>query len=164
MYKVNIAGASYAIALNEPKIEVDGDHWEWDLEKVDDQLFHLTKDSKSYLVELIGIDYQEKKVVLKINGEQFEAEVKDKYDQLLEKLGMNHTRHSSHLEVKAPMPGKILDILVSQGQTVKKGDQLLVLEAMKMENIIRAGSDGTVVSIFVSKGMNVEKNQVLIQF
>jgi glutaconyl-CoA/methylmalonyl-CoA decarboxylase subunit gamma len=63
--------------------------------------------------------------------------------------------------VKAPMPGTILDIKVSQGQSVKKGDVLFILEAMKMENEIMAGQDGTVVSVTVSKGSSVNTDDTL---
>ena len=63
--------------------------------------------------------------------------------------------------VKAPMPGKILDVKVSQGQNVKRGDVLMVLEAMKMENEIVAPEDGTVASVQVSSGSVVETGDVL---
>lgn len=65
------------------------------------------------------------------------------------------------VKVSAPMPGKILGVKVSTGQAVKKGDVLLVLEAMKMENEIVAPSDGTVASVNVAAGQNVESGEVL---
>ena len=64
--------------------------------------------------------------------------------------------------VNAPMPGTILDIKVTQGQSVKKGDTVCVLEAMKMENDIPAPADGVVASINVQKGASVTANDVLI--
>ena len=66
-------------------------------------------------------------------------------------------------DLKAPMPGLVLDILVSEGQTIQKGDNLLVLEAMKMENNLKATNDAVVKKIKVSKGDKVEKNTVLIE-
>ncbi len=65
-------------------------------------------------------------------------------------------------KVTAPMPGTVLDIKVSQGQAVKKGDVICVLEAMKMENDIPAPCDGTVASINVQKGASVGANDVLV--
>ena len=65
-------------------------------------------------------------------------------------------------EVLAPMPGKILEVKVKVGDTVKEDDELLILEAMKMENPIYAPENGTVKEISVSKGQNVETDQVLV--
>lgn len=64
--------------------------------------------------------------------------------------------------VKAPMPGTILDIKVTNGQAVKKGDVLFILEAMKMENEIMSGVDGTVKDISVSKGDSVNTGDLLL--
>ena len=65
------------------------------------------------------------------------------------------------VKVNAPMPGKILSVKVSAGQAVKKGDVLLILEAMKMENEVVAPQDGTVASVNVSAGDSVEAGAVL---
>jgi biotin carboxyl carrier protein len=62
------------------------------------------------------------------------------------------------------MPGKVLDILITKGQAVAKGDGLLILEAMKMENLLKAEQDGTIKSVNVSVGEAVEKNNILIDF
>ena len=62
------------------------------------------------------------------------------------------------------MPGMIIDLRVKAGDQVKAGDPLLVLEAMKMENIIKAPGEGTVKQVKIKKGDTVEKNQVLIEF
>ena len=65
-------------------------------------------------------------------------------------------------DVKAPMPGLILDVLVEEGQEVKKGDHLLILEAMKMENVIKSPSDGLVTGLHAIKGDSVEKGKILL--
>ena len=67
-------------------------------------------------------------------------------------------------EIKAPMPGLILDINVEIGQEVKEDDPLLILEAMKMENALTSPRDGVIKSISVTKGDAVDKNQLLIEF
>ena len=67
-------------------------------------------------------------------------------------------------ELLTKMPGKIVKINVEEGQTVKKGETLIILEAMKMENIITSPRDGIIKSISVKKGDAVEKNQLLIEF
>ena len=65
-------------------------------------------------------------------------------------------------KVTAPMPGTILDVKAAQGAAVKKGDVLLILEAMKMENEIVAPQDGTVAQVLVSKGASVNSGDVLV--
>jgi biotin carboxyl carrier protein len=60
------------------------------------------------------------------------------------------------------MPGLVLNVMVEEGQKIKKGDAILVLEAMKMENILKATSEGEVKKILVKKGDKIEKNQVLV--
>ena len=79
-------------------------------------------------------------------------------------MGMNSTGAGSLKEIKAPMPGLILDLKVAPGDVVKKGDVVLILEAMKMENSIKSPGDGLVKAVNVSLKQSVEKNQVLTQF
>ena len=66
------------------------------------------------------------------------------------------------LQVKSPLPGSVIKVLVSEGQAVKKGDTLLTLESMKMENAIMAEQDGTVKQIAVTPGQNVMQDDLLI--
>ena len=66
------------------------------------------------------------------------------------------------IQVKSPLPGSVIKVLVSEGQAVKKGDTLLTLESMKMENAIMAEADGTVKQIAVSAGQNVMQDDLLI--
>jgi biotin carboxyl carrier protein len=79
-------------------------------------------------------------------------------------MGMNSSVSGILKEIKAPMPGLILDLKVAPGDLVKKGDVVLILEAMKMENSIKSPGDGIVKAVNVSLKQSVEKNQVLIQF
>jgi biotin carboxyl carrier protein len=90
--------------------------------------------------------------------------MQDKFDLLLEKMGMNASASGKVNNIKAPMPGLIIDLRVKDGDLVKAGDPLLILEAMKMENIIKSPGEGVVKSVKVKKGAGVEKGQVLIEF
>ena len=135
MYKTKTNNTSHSVVIAHDHIEVDGKRWKWDLVKISEDQFHLIHNHVSYLIQFEKGDPDGKQVHLKLNGIPLEVEVLDKYDILLEKLGMNQISQNSHLEVKAPMPGKILEVTVKPGQAVQKGDQLLVLEAMKMENM-----------------------------
>jgi len=69
---------------------------------------------------------------------------------------------ASGVQVKSPLPGSVIKVLVSEGQAVKKGDTLLTLESMKMENAIMAEQDGTVKQIAVTPGQNVMQDDLLI--
>ncbi len=164
MLQVHINERSYSIELNDQEVNLSNERWKLDLINPGNRVYHLLKDSKSYLIELLDFNLAQKTVQLRINGVVLNAQIRDRYDLLLEKLGMEQTGEPDHQEIVAPMPGLILDILVEPGQKVAKGDKLLVLEAMKMENVIKSAGEGIVSSIDVQRGMNVEKNQVLIQF
>ncbi|WP_146088847.1 biotin/lipoyl-containing protein [Neolewinella xylanilytica] len=87
----------------------------------------------------------------------------DNYDLLVERLGLSVNVEAATNEVTAPMPGLILEVLVEVGQEVTGGTPLLVLEAMKMENVLKADGEGTVKAIRVSKGDAVDKRQLLIE-
>lgn len=143
---------------------IDGNSFSWDVIEVKDGSFHIIKNNKSYSVEVIKSDPKEKSFTILVNGNKYQLNVKDKFDELLKSLGMDNLNASKVNEIKAPMPGLVLDIRVSEGDEVKKGDPILVLEAMKMENIIKSPTDGTIKKINVKKGVAVEKNQVLINF
>jgi biotin carboxyl carrier protein len=90
--------------------------------------------------------------------------LKDRFDQLLEQMGMSAAATTKVNDIKAPMPGLIVGINVQSGDVVKKGDAVLILEAMKMENLIKAAGEGTIRTVRVNKGDRVEKNQILIEF
>lgn len=127
-------------------------------------VFHIIKDGVSYNAEVTGADFTRKCFIVKVNGKPLEVRVQDKFDLLLLQLGLGQANGTQPKDLKAPMPGLILDIKVAEGQAVLKGDAVLILEAMKMENVIKAAADGTVKAVKVKKGDNVEKNQVLVVF
>lgn len=144
--------------------ELNGKTIKVDFIKVRDDVYHMIKDNKSYSVEVVKYIPEDKKLILKVNNTSYTLDVKDKYDDLLHSLGLDSLASKKVNDVKAPMPGMVLNVLVTEGQEVKKGDPLIVLEAMKMENILKSPSDGTVKKIAVNKGIAVEKNQLLVQF
>lgn len=135
-----------------------------DVMKINAYQYHILYNNKSYTVEVVKMNAEEKTLVLKVNASKFTLQLKDKYDALLHSLGLDNLSAKKVNEVKAPMPGMVLKVLVNEGDEIKKGDALLVLEAMKMENIIKSPTDGTIKKIAAIKGVAVEKNQLLIQF
>lgn len=165
MYKATVNnGNNYQISYAEKEIKVNEALFDWDIRHVSGNHYHIIREGRSYRLEVVSILQAEKKFIFKINGQKQEVQLKDRYDLLLEKLGMADLAAQKINQVKAPMPGLIFDIKVSEGSEVKKGDPIMVLEAMKMENILKSPGDGVVKSITVKKGDSVEKNQVLVHF
>ncbi len=135
-----------------------------DLAQLSSAEWHLLRQNQSYNIRLISIDHDTKTAVVRVNGSNYTVLLKDETDLLLESMGMTAKSGTKADVFKAPMPGLILAIKVNIGDTVQKGDALLILEAMKMENVLTAPHDGTVKSIEVTQGSAVEKNAVLIKF
>ena len=98
-----------------------------------------------------------------MQGDIFNLEIKDPLDQMLDKMGFGVNAEKQIKEIKAPMPGLVLEISVTNGQEVAAGDKMLILEAMKMENSINIPSNATIKKILVKKGQAVDKGQVLIE-
>jgi len=136
----------------------------WDMVRLSDRTFHILHGSRSYNAELLELDRATKTVSLTINGHRYTVQLKDRFDQLLERMGMANAANAKVGDLKAPMPGLIVGISVQPGDTVAKGDSLLILEAMKMENNLKASAGGTVKTIRTTKGDRVEKGQVLLEF
>lgn len=144
--------------------QLNGKDFVFDMIENNSTSFHILKDNKSYNAEIVNHNAAEKTLQIKVNQTIYNVSVKDKYDELLHQLGLDKAMTSKLTNIKAPMPGLVLNILVADGAEVKKGDALIVLEAMKMENILKAPADAKVKAVAVKKGMAVEKNQVLIEF
>jgi acetyl/propionyl-CoA carboxylase alpha subunit len=145
-------------------VTLNNEPFAWDIADLGNGRFHILYQGRSFNAEVVEADYSAKNIVLKLNGQRVELQAKDRFDLLLERLGMANAATAKVNELKAPMPGLIVDIRVQPGQVVQKGDPLLVLEAMKMENILKAPADGTVSGLKVTLRDNVQKGQVLVQF
>ena len=124
----------------------------------------ISRDGKKHVARLLAIDSENNTITIKIDGDRFEVKLTDEYDVLLQSLGMDAASTKKVNELKAPMPGVVVDIIVGIGDVVVKDDPLVVLEAMKMENMLKSPSDGVISSINIKKGDTVEKNRVLVNF
>jgi biotin carboxyl carrier protein len=143
---------------------LNGAETSWDIIALNDHSFHVIRNNKSYNAVLVNFDREEKTMTIKVNGTEYELSIRDKFDLLLQKMGISATASSAVQNIKAPMPGLIISISVNVGDEVKKGDALLILEAMKMENVIKSPRDGKVKAVKVELRKAVEKNQVLVEF
>ncbi|MFT4761783.1 MAG: biotin carboxyl carrier protein [Paraglaciecola sp.] len=164
MPKTHLQLMSYKINIDDQVFDLNrADIQDLNLIENGDKTLHLLQDNQSYHISVIQTDFDNKKLTLEINGNPYEINIEDEYDQLVKKMGLSTGGAQKLKNIKAPMPGLILDILVEPGQAIEKGDQLLILEAMKMENVLKAEGEGVVKSIEVVKGAAVDKGQVMIE-
>ena len=132
-----------------------------DVRWISENRLHVIREPRSYDIELLpDVDGNRQ---IRVNGNTYGAEVVGKFDELLKKLGMHNGTTGKVSDMKAPMPGLVLEVLVKPGDAVSKGDRLLVLEAMKMEHNITASEEGVVHCIDVQEGEQVEQGTVLIR-
>lgn len=124
---------------------------------------HVLQNNKAYHCELIANNIESKTLTISVNGNKYELKIEDEYDLLVKEMGLSVLTTQKITDIKAPMPGLIIDVLVEPGQTIEKGTPILILEAMKMENVLKAEGEGVVKSIEVVKSQAVDKGQVLIE-
>jgi len=155
------------------KIKVNGDHQfnvdEQQIEAMDcietsPKKYHILQENTTINSEVISSDFNHKSYSVKVNNNVYDVRINDALDQQIEALGFEIGSSKKVNEIKAPMPGLILEINVNVGQEVNEDDPLLILEAMKMENVINSPREGTIKSISVDKGETVDKNSLLIEF
>jgi len=114
--------------------------------------------------DLVKLDKENKLVIVRIEGKKFAVQIKEPVDLMLDKLGINSKSTKKVNNLKAPMPGLVIKILAEQGKHYKAGDALMILEAMKMENVFKAAADVTIKAIEITERQTVEKGQILMVF
>lgn len=151
------------VLVEDGAVQINDTNVAWDLQPLPDGTFSILANGKSYNAIVEQIDRDAKEMQLKINGNAYKVGIKEPIDQLLQKMGLNINSVKKADAIKAPMPGLVLKILVSEGQSIKKGEPVLILEAMKMENVFKAPADAVVKAIKVEERKAVEKGEVLIE-
>ena len=134
-----------------------------DLVRIGPGRFSVLINGESHSVLVLKEDREARTVRLRIGARTCTVRIEEEQDRLMQTLGLDKVARKAG-ELKAPMPGLVINILVMPGDQVKKNDPVLVLEAMKMENLIKAPGDGVVKAVLAEKGRAVEKGQSLIQF
>lgn len=134
-----------------------------DISTASNGVMSVLHNGRSYTAVVENRDNAKKELAIRINGALFTVRIEEPLDRLLKKLGMDAAATAKAESVKAPMPGMVLKILVEPGQTVQKGDPLIILEAMKMENILKASGPATVKTVRATERTAVEKGSVLIE-
>jgi biotin carboxyl carrier protein len=157
LYKVLVDG-EWSFAMDDDALRP------YDMVRTDTMDIHVLNDQQSYKTRILKADFLNKHYRVSVNGKPYDVQIADTLDQLISDMGFELASARNISQIEAPMPGLILDIQVSEGDAVQEGEPLLVLEAMKMENVILSPRDGVVKKIAVSRGMAVDKKHLLVEF
>lgn len=160
-YSVTTNGDTFDIEI------IDGKHVrlgekivEVDFQAISGQpVYTLLVDGKSYEAYVQQSDGCWQVILM---GRFYALKVEDERDRMLRKAGVGDSFSDAEFQLKAPMPGLVIDVPVKEEQEVKKGDVLVILESMKMQNELRSPQNGTVSRIRVKTGDNVEQHQLLL--
>jgi len=133
-----------------------------DFSKQSNGMISILYQGRSFEGIVESIDRAKKEVRIRMGGQTCLVAIQEPIDQLLHSMGLDLTASKKVEAVKAPMPGMILKILVTPGQQIAKGEGLIILEAMKMENVLKASAPATVKAIRVQERTAVEKGAILI--
>lgn len=160
-YIASVEGESYEIEINEDgEILADGERLPADFMAVAEQsVYSLIFDDRSF-EGYISPGPQGYEVLLR--GKRYSVEVEDERARLLRKVGGAQVAAGGEFKLKSPMPGLVVDVPVEEGDQVSKGDNLIILESMKMQNELKAPRDGRVMRINASAGDSVQQDSVLI--
>jgi biotin carboxyl carrier protein len=135
-----------------------------DVIKLSNSEFHVLKNKKSYNILIEKNNFYLKEYTISVNSNSYQIKISDKLDMLIKEMGFHNGLSKKINNIKAPMPGIILNVLVKENQPVKEGETILILEAMKMENAITSPKDAIIKSISISANQTVEKGQLLVEF
>lgn len=160
-YVTTIEGKEYQIeVVDERHVRVGDRLLTVNFESVSGQpVFSLIVDGKSFESYVYQGD-EDWQVLLR--GRQYQAKVEDEREKRLKAAGGSGVAEGGEFHLKAPMPGLVVAIPVEEGQEIKKGQVLIILESMKMQNELKAPRDGKVDRIRVKTGESVEQKQTLL--
>ena len=154
-FKVSVGDASFVFT----KKDIE----DADIIRIAPDTYHIVRPVHAAKVVVTDILPGGKTMTVETGGETFTVEIKDELDLSLEKMGYGAGTDRQLQDIKAPMPGLVLDIAVSEGQEVQAGDKIVILEAMKMENSILVQGNARIKKVSVKPGQAVEKGQVLVE-
>lgn len=160
-YQTIVNGQTFDIEINEDgRILVNGEERAVDFRELrKGELYSMLLDHRSFeaVVEERDDQYQ-----VLMEGDLYEVKVTDERSRRLESAFMAFGDSGAEVSVRAPMPGLIVRVAVVEGQAVSRGDTLVILESMKMENELKSPRSGTVHRVYVSAGDSVEQNKLLL--
>ena len=145
-------------------INLDSDENNIHVEELELGVYELSSGGKSEIIEVLSIDFDTKSIKIRHKHHIHDIMFKNDLDVVLDKMGIKREVENLSTDIKAPMPGKVLEIVVKAGDKIEKGAPIIILEAMKMENVLKAEVDCSIKKVLVNASENVEKNQILVEF
>lgn len=156
-YEVSV-NETYKFSLAKTDVE------KMDILQTDPSKYHILKNNQPFNAEVVEKDFHHKIYKVKVKSEVYEVAISDELDQQISSMGFSVGSTKNISEILAPMPGLILEIKVKEGDTVAEDSPLLILEAMKMENVLTSPREGVIKNISVKVGETVDKKQLLISY
>ncbi|MCA0364128.1 MAG: acetyl-CoA carboxylase biotin carboxyl carrier protein subunit [Spirosomataceae bacterium] len=153
--KIVVNSEGFEFAFSEEEIDAI------EILKTDEENISIVENSESYSGTIESKEGRNYRV--KMGGEDFVVKIKNSLDQIIDNMGLSKPKTHKLKSIKAPMPGLVIEINLVEGQEVKENEKLLILEAMKMENVIKIPHDAIIKKVCVGKGQAVDKGQVLIE-
>lgn len=160
----------YLTTINDKTFEIDiqgdgtllvnGEKRNVDFRALGPAFYSIIMNNLSY--ELVIEEREEHQVEVFMQGRLYDAKVMDERAQLMAARTAMLMADSGEIAVKAPMPGLVVATPVPEGQAVKAGQTVIILESMKMQNELKAPRDGTLQKIHVAPGQSVEHNKILV--
>jgi biotin carboxyl carrier protein len=129
----------------------------------DQAVYQVLENGIAYNISHVTLDPTGKNQLLRINDLNLELSILNLLDQQVDSMGLANIQEQKSNNIFAPMPGLILNIMCKEGDEVHEGTSLLILEAMKMENVIKAEGSGIIGKIHKSVGETVEKGQLILE-
>ena len=155
-------GTELPIELRANGAVIDGADLSYDIQHIDGNRYHLILDGRSYNAELMDYDLRERTFTWSMNGSKVKLRMEDEFDLLLKSMGIDKDSANKIDEIKAPMPGLVLEVLVKEGDDIKEGDPLLILEAMKMETTITATCASVIAAVNLKEGAMVNAEDLVV--
>lgn len=160
IYYAKIDGKEFTIDIGKGQISVDDQPYQLDFQDLSEPgIVSLLLNNRS--IEAVVDEKEDDSFEVLIRGELYSVQVQDERSRRLAMARGETAVDSGEFVIKSPMPGIIVKTPVEAGQSVKKGDSIIILESMKMENELRAPRDGIVTRVHVEPGQSVEKDQAL---
>jgi biotin carboxyl carrier protein len=160
-YQTTVNGVKFEIEINQDgEVFVNGEPRNIDFLSLGETLYSVIMETASYEVLVDNVEGSEHQVL--VGGRLYSADVLDERAVLLGSRRGDLGGDTGEVSIKAPMPGLIVDVPVQEGDSVAKGQTIIVLESMKMQNELKSPRDGTVQRVSVEAGQSVEQKKVLV--